>query len=177
MRTSARWSWLPPTRRIVLSWIRRSSLTWRLGGSSPISSRKSVPPSAVSTRPGLFATAPVKAPRTCPNSSDSSRFSGIAPQFTAMNGLSLRSERSWIARATSSLPVPLSPLTSTLVRVVATWAIRSCTRASAALEPTRVFERERSAVRRRWFSSTSSFFSSAFSTTSRSSSTLKGLVM
>ena len=152
-------------------------MTWRLWGSSPISSRNSVPPSALSTSPGLFDTAPVKAPRTWPNSSDSSRFSGIAPQLTARNALSRRSDSSWMPRATSSLPVPLSPLTSTLVRVVATCAIRSCTCESAVLEPTSERERERSAVRRRWFSSTSSFFSSAFSTTRRSSSTLKGLVM
>ena len=44
-------------------------------------------------------------------------------------------------------------------------------------EPTRERVRERSAVRSRWFSSASPFFSSAFSITSRSSSSLKGLVM
>ena len=38
----------------------------------------------------------------------------MAPQFTATNGpLAARRSRAWIARATSSLPVPLSPATST----------------------------------------------------------------
>ena len=80
---------------------------------------------AVSNSPALFWTAPVKAPFTCPNSSDSSRFSGIAPQFTATKGCSRRSLWSWMARATSSFPVPLSPHTSTLVLVLATRAISS----------------------------------------------------
>src|SRR5260370_19259693 len=42
-------------------------------GSSPISSKKSVPVSAASTSPFLFVSAPVNAPRTCPNNSDSIR--------------------------------------------------------------------------------------------------------
>jgi hypothetical protein len=42
--------------------ISRSSLTCIDSGTSPISSRNSVPPLAVSTRPGLRAVAPVKAP-------------------------------------------------------------------------------------------------------------------
>ena len=48
----------------------RSSATCVLGEMSPISSRKRVPPSAASKRPFLRATAPVKAPRSWPNSSD-----------------------------------------------------------------------------------------------------------
>ena len=59
-------------------------------GMSPISSRKSVPSRASSKRPGLARTAPVNAPRSWPNSSDSSRPSGIAAQFTGTNGPSLR---------------------------------------------------------------------------------------
>ena len=61
--------------------------------SSPISSRNSVPPFATSNRPGLLALAPVNAPFTWPNSSLSSRFSGIAPQLTATNGASRRSRQ------------------------------------------------------------------------------------
>ena len=53
---------------------------------SPISSRKSVPPCAAWNCPTRVATAPVKAPFTWPNSSDSRSASGIAPQFTATNG-------------------------------------------------------------------------------------------
>ena len=53
---------------------------------SPISSRKIVPPLACSKRPGLSATAPVNAPCTWPNSSDSISSSGIAAQLTSTNG-------------------------------------------------------------------------------------------
>ena len=45
---------------------------------------------------------------------------GMAAQLTLMNGWSLRPECSWSARATSSLPVPLSPVMSTVVGVSAT---------------------------------------------------------
>ncbi len=50
--------------------------------SVPISSRKIVPPSASANLPRRGPTAPVKAPRTWPNNSDSMRLSGIAAQFT-----------------------------------------------------------------------------------------------
>ena len=53
---------------------------------SPISSRKSVPPSASSNRPRRRATAPVNAPRSWPNSSDSISSSGMAAQLTSTNG-------------------------------------------------------------------------------------------
>ena len=49
-----------------------------------------MPPSAARNRPGLSAIAPVKAPLTWPNSSDSSSVSGSAPQLTSTNGLSRR---------------------------------------------------------------------------------------
>ena len=86
---------------------------------SPISSRKSVPPSARSKRPRLVATAPVNAPRTWPNSSLSSRPSGIAVQLIGRNGFCAR--RPWwcSVRATTSLPVPLSPVISTLASTCA----------------------------------------------------------
>ena len=54
----------------------------------PISSRKMVPPSARANLPFLLEVAPVKAPRTWPNSSDSSRVSGMAAQLTLMSGMS-----------------------------------------------------------------------------------------
>ena len=44
------------------SWSARSSFTWTAGSSSPISSRKSVPPCADSKRPMRRSVAPVKAP-------------------------------------------------------------------------------------------------------------------
>src|SRR3569832_1995053 len=80
---------------------------------SPISSRNKVPPSDCPTRPRRAAVAPVKAPRSCPNNSDSNRSRGIAAVLRAMKGLSARGLWRCSARATSSLPVPDSPLMST----------------------------------------------------------------
>ena len=68
----------------------RRSLACAPSGSSPISSRNSVPPSASSNLPARFATAPVNAPRTWPNSSLSITPSGSAAQLTWMNGASRR---------------------------------------------------------------------------------------
>ena len=65
-------------------------------------------------------TAPVKAPRSWPNISDSSRSGGIAPQLTAMKGWFVRLLWAWMKRAISSLPVPLSPMISTVESVAAT---------------------------------------------------------
>ena len=72
----------PPTRSISRSCSARSSLACSRGSISLISSSSSVPPFASSNLPMRRATAPVKAPFSWPNSSDSSRFSGIAAQFT-----------------------------------------------------------------------------------------------
>mgnify|MGYP007122148974 CR=1 FL=1 len=58
--------------------------------------------------------APVKAPRSYPNSSASRSCSGKAAQLTATKGPPARGEWLWIERATRSLPVPDSPITSTL---------------------------------------------------------------
>ena len=65
----------------------------------------------------------MKAPFSWPNSSDSTSASGIAATLTATNGCPRRSLRAWIARATSSLPVPLSPVISTVVGVEAIWVM------------------------------------------------------
>jgi hypothetical protein len=53
---------------------------------SPISSRNSVPPFAVSKRPFFMALASVNAPFSWPNSSASMSVSGIAEQLMATNG-------------------------------------------------------------------------------------------
>ncbi len=95
-------------------------MAWALGAITPISSRKIVPPSASANRPFLLATAPVKAPRTWPKSSDSISVSGSAAQFTRTSGISRWALQSWMARATSSLPVPVSPMMSTVLRDWAT---------------------------------------------------------
>ena len=82
-----------------------------------------MPPWASSTRPLRWMWAPVNAPFSWPNSSLSSRLSGIAPQLMAMNGPSPRLPLRWIASAASSLPVPFSPVISTGASVVATLRI------------------------------------------------------
>ena len=124
MRTSTRRGRVPPTRKNVPVSIARRSFTWLSGSISPISSRNSVPPSASSTRPGLVPTAPVNAPFSWPNSSDSNTSRGRAPQWIGTNARSARTDCSWMARATSSLPVPLSPRTSTVESVGATRSMR-----------------------------------------------------
>jgi hypothetical protein len=121
MRTSTVWTMRPPTRWISPVSSARSSLTCVSSGSSPTSSRNRVEPSASSKRPIWRSKAPVKAPFSWPNSTDSTRFSGIAPQLTVIIGFLPRGEAVWIAWAITSLPVPLSP------------SIRTETRARAAL--------------------------------------------
>ena len=81
---------------------------------SPISSRNKVPPSACSKRPRRVDCAPVKAPRSCPNNSDSSKSLGIAAVLSAMKGCTARGLCLCNARATNSLPVPDSPVMSTV---------------------------------------------------------------
>ena len=85
----------------------RSSLACSSSGSSPISSRKRVPPSASLEAPLRLRIAPVKAPRSWPNSSLSISVGGSAAQLTHHHGAA-RAGGAWIARATSSLPVPVS---------------------------------------------------------------------
>ncbi len=110
VRVSTAISSRPPTLWMMPPWRKRSNLTWRLTGNSPISSRKSVPLWAYCNFPCTVALAPVNAPRSWPKNSDSRRFSGMAPQLIGINGPFLRKLASWMARATSSLPVPLSPV-------------------------------------------------------------------
>ena len=92
-------------------------------GMVPTSSRNSVPLSACSMRPCREPTAPVKAPRTWPKSSASSSVSGIALQLMATNRCWRRGLLWWMARATISLPVPVSPVMSTVALVGATVSI------------------------------------------------------
>ena len=58
---------------------------------------------------------------------------GIAPQFTRRNGPCARRERTWIARATTSLPEPVSPRISTGTSDGATWSTPLHHRTKAAL--------------------------------------------
>ena len=104
-----------PTR-LTFSLSRKwSNFTWRSCGISVISSKNSVPLSAISNIPGfpsLFA--PVNAPLTYPNSSLSRSVAGIAPQFTWINGPFRLSEYSCIKRAIRLLPTPDSPWRKTV---------------------------------------------------------------
>ena len=105
-------------------------------GRSPISSRKSVPPSASSKRPWRRLTAPVNAPFSCPKSSLSIRLGGSAAQFTRTSARDRRRLRSWTARPNSSLPVPVSPSSNTAQLSGATCASRSRASRITELWPT-----------------------------------------
>ena len=94
-----------------------------------------MPPLASRNSPARAPRASVNAPLTWPNSSLSRSGSGIAAQLTATSGPAARLLWRCSARATSSLPVPLSPVTSTLASVGATRAISSWTSRIAALSP------------------------------------------
>ena len=136
-RTSTVMGWLSPTLRISPLSKLRNNRDWRALGSSPISSKNNVPPSATSNSPARCSSAPVKAPLRWPKSSLSTRCSGNAPQFTATRGPPARGLPSWIARATNSLPVPVSPRTSTFDSLTATRAMSRFTPSSPAESPTR----------------------------------------
>ena len=75
-----------PTRSYSRSCRKRSSFGWISSGSSPISSRKSVPRSAAATLPHVVATAPVNAPFIWPKSSLSSNSRERLGQLTVTNG-------------------------------------------------------------------------------------------
>ncbi len=80
----------PPTRLKDFSSRNRSSLACSSGTISPISSRNTVPPSADSSSPRFCRSAPVNAPRSCPNNSLSSSVSGSAEHVMFMNGREAR---------------------------------------------------------------------------------------
>ena len=96
MRTSTRSARRAPTAVTSPLWSTRSSFAWSSIGMSPISSRKSVPPAASRKRPGRDSIAPVKAPRSWPNSSLSSSSRGIAAALTATKGPAARPLAAWM---------------------------------------------------------------------------------
>ena len=82
-----------------------------------------MPPSADSNSPRFCCRASVNAPRSWPNSSLSSSVSGSAEHVMFMNGLLARSLLKCSTFAARSLPVPLSPVSSTVdAGLVATFA-------------------------------------------------------
>src|ERR1022692_393048 len=74
-----------------------------------MSSRSRVPPLAASKSPIRAVLASVNAPRSWPNSSDSTSVSGRAAQFTLMNGWEPRGPRRCNHPASRLFPVPVSP--------------------------------------------------------------------
>ena len=178
IRTSTRTGRSPPTRTSSRSSRTRRRPTWALAGRSATSSRKRVPPSASSRRPRRRSRAPVNAPFSWPKNSLSTRVAGMAPQLTATKGPSLLFEWRWIARATSSLPVPDSPWTRTVVSRGATLEMRWKMSAIAPEVPTMFSGRKRSSSCPSSRSTRASRRASsrARSATSRSSALSNGLV-
>jgi len=105
------------------------------GGISPISSSRIVPPEAASNSPRWSCVAPVKAPRRWPKSSLSRSDSGSAAQLTATKGSLARALAAWMPRATSSLPVPVSPSIRTAIGDAAALSISRKTEAMGAPVP------------------------------------------
>ncbi len=139
IRTSTRRVLEEPTRSNSPVSRTRRSLGWRFKGTFAISSRKSVPPSAISKRPTRSVFASVKAPFTWPNSSLSKTPSERPPALTVARGRLARSETACRARATVPLPVPFSPVMSTLASEGPTRAIiwsTGCMAADSAMRLT-----------------------------------------
>jgi hypothetical protein len=90
----------PPTRSNSRSCSTRRRSTCVSIGSSPTSSRKSVPPAASSKRPRRRCTAPVNAPRSWPNSPRQSDWR-TAPQLRLTKGPPERRDHLWILCARS----------------------------------------------------------------------------
>ena len=150
-RTSTLRVRVPPTGSNSPSCSTRRSLPCSSSGSSPISSRKSVPPSAASKRPVAPRVAPVKAPRSWPKSSLSISAGGDGGAVHVDERLARGGGcAAWMARATSSLPVPVSPRMSTVASAGATWRTSASAWRSEALFPRISPERprSRSSVRR-----------------------------
>ena len=135
-RTSQETGCRPPTRSNGWPSNTRRNFAWMAGDISPTSSKNSVPPSAASNFPTVFAVAPVKAPFSWPNNSLSSSDSDSAAQFIVTSGPADRRLCRWIALATNSLPTPLSPRTRTVASAGAIWAMSAFSRRVAALSPT-----------------------------------------
>jgi hypothetical protein len=78
----------------------------------------------------------VKAPFSWPNNSDATRSRGTAAQFTLTKVREARSDLRCMARAISSLPVPVSPVMRTVESLGATLEMRERTPFKAGEVPT-----------------------------------------
>ena len=123
MRRSSGIGVRPPMRSTVRSCSTRSIFACSDAGISPISSRNTVPPSAASSLPGVRLAAPGEGALLIAEQLALQQVSGMAAQLMATNGLCERPESRCTARASSSLPVPLSPSSSTVALVGATFSI------------------------------------------------------
>ena len=103
---------------------------------SPTSSRKTVPRLASSKAPERSRKAPVKLPRTCPNSSVSRSVSVYAAQLTVTSGAPLRRLVACINFATISFPAPLSPVIRTFASHRAACEMSTRILSMAGLTPT-----------------------------------------
>ena len=137
-----------------------------------------MPPFACSIRPIRRFAAPVKAPTSWPKSSLSSTLSGSAPQFSATK-LPRRPLQRCSRLATTSLPDPVSPRTSTSTAASATCRIVSRSRTIDSVSPTSDMSSPTPAAasRSRRFSSTSRRFSAARATVPASRAASNGLAM
>ena len=136
MRTSVFLISCPPTLMYSPVSSTLSNCFWVDRGSSPTSSRNSVPLLAMPKYPSLSPMAPVNEPFSCPKSSESIVPLGIAPQFMAKYFSRFLGELSCITRGIISLPTPLSPIISTERSVGATCRAMSSARFSASQLPT-----------------------------------------
>jgi len=107
------------------------------GDISLTSSRKMLPPSAWTNFPSRRRSAPVNAPFSWPNNSDSRSVSVSAAQLIFTKDASRRLLLKWIALAIISFPVPDSPVISTVACVAATCSTISRSRIIALLWPIR----------------------------------------
>ena len=101
---------------------------------SPISSRRIVPPSAVSNIPAFFWKAPVKAPRSYPNSSLSTSSEGKAAQLSLRKSFLARGDRAWNSLAITSLPLPVSPFAKNPAQHLTRTASALAPQAAAAIQ-------------------------------------------
>ena len=136
-RTSNGRGTFDPRRSTVRSCRARNSLACKGSAKSPISSIKMVPPLASSKRPRRVCPAPVKAPFSWPKSSSSIKESGKLQTEKATKGLAALGLKRWMAWAINPFPVPLSPVSSTVVNTSATFRVTSQTRCIALLLPSK----------------------------------------
>ena len=134
-RTSVEITCSPPTRWNCCSCSTRSNLLCSSGGMSPISSRNNVPPLHCSNLPMRRLSAPVKDPLLVPEQLAFEQRLGnrrtVHRQKRPLRPLAELVQR----RATSSLPVPLSPRINTVTFCDATRPIALYTSCIAGERP------------------------------------------